>query len=63
VRYSIGLGLALNILFWLGLVAIVCCAEVFVIKEFLPRSYPKKPKHGRVGRARHPRTPTGIHPG
>jgi hypothetical protein len=33
---DIGLGLALNILFWLGVVAAVCCLGVFLINTFTP---------------------------
>lgn len=36
LSYSIGLGLVLNMLCWLGVVVTICCVEVFIIKEFFP---------------------------
>lgn len=56
---SIGLGLALNILFWLVVVAIVCVLVFFVLREFSPGSDARKPKHARVRRSRQPRISSG----
>ena len=44
---NIGLGLALNILFWLVVVAIVCVLVFFVLREFSPGIDSRKPKHAR----------------
>jgi hypothetical protein len=47
---SIGLGLALNVLFWVGVVIAACVAGVFVGKEFFPGGYRKGPGHERARR-------------
>jgi len=54
MSYSIGLGLALNILFWFGAVAMTCFVAVYVIKEFFPGGYLRNLRHARVRRVRHP---------
>jgi hypothetical protein len=50
---GIGIGLALNILFWLGVVAAFCCVGVFIGKECFPGGSPKRSRKGPHSRQRH----------